>query len=450
MNLKKINYDKYLLNLKIAYEAVLGNKTRAILTALGIIFGVAAVISMLAIGNGAKKELLDQMKLVGVNNIIITPRLEVDKSTDEDEGEEERDEKSGQSNLSGGLTLADAEAIYRILPTVHAVSPEVHSDETIIYKKTSVNGQFTGVNQHFFEVYNLVLSEGKYFNEYHHKQGAQVCIIGYNVAVKLFPTENPIGKHVKCGNLWLKVIGVLESRLTDKQQRSNLQIDNFNYNVYTPIQTVLLRHNDRSVITGSKLKKRRRRNTNSEQANRNQLDKLIIQIDQSEHLTNSVDIIQRVLKRRHADIQDFNITVPELLLKQEQKTREIFNIVLAAIASISLIVGGIGIMNIMLASVLERVREIGLRRAIGARKEDVILQFIAEATIISVTGGILGVLLGLIIAHLISRFTDISTIVSGFSIFISFMVSVSVGLIFGYMPAKKAALQDPVNSLRHE
>jgi putative ABC transport system permease protein len=450
VNLKKINYDKYRLNLKIAYEAVLGNKTRAILTALGIIFGVAAVISMLAIGNGAKKELLDQMKLVGVNNIIITPRLEADKSSS-DEEEEETDEKSAKSNLSSGLTLADAEAIFRILPTVNAVSPEVHSDESIIYKKKSVTGQFTGVDQHFFEIYNLLLSDGKYFNEHQHKTGAQVCIIGYNVAVKLFPTENPIGKYVKCGSLWLKVVGVLESRLTEESQRTSLQIDNFNYNVYTPLQTVLLRHNDRSAITSSSFNRGRRRNSGSnETVNRNQLDKLIIQIDKSENLNNSVDVIHRILKRRHADIQDFNITVPELQLKQEQKTREIFNIVLAAIASISLIVGGIGIMNIMLASVLERVREIGLRRAIGARKEDVILQFIAEATIISVTGGVLGVILGVVIAQLISQFTDITTIISGFSIFISFMVSVGVGLIFGYMPAKKAALQDPVTSLRHE
>jgi putative ABC transport system permease protein len=230
-----------------------------------------------------------------------------------------------------------------------------------------------------------------------------------------------------------------------------LQIDNFNFNVYTPLQTVLLRHNDRSAITSSRIDKGGRDSDEQDnKSNRNQLDKLIIQIDKSENLNTSVDIIQRILKRRHADVQDFNITVPELLLKQEQKTRSIFNIVLAAIASISLIVGGIGIMNIMLASVLERVREIGLRRAIGAKKEDVILQFIAEATIISFTGGVLGVILGIVIAELISQFTEISTIVSGFSIFISFMVSVGVGLIFGYMPAKKAALQDPVTSLRHE
>ena len=161
-------------------------------------------------------------------------------------------------------------------------------------------------------------------------------------------------------------------------------------------------------------------------------------------------MIRRILKRRHADANDFVITVPEMLLKQEQKTRSIFNIVLAAIASISLVVGGIGIMNIMLASVLERVREIGLRRAIGAKKEDVILQFIAEATIISVSGGILGIILGIVLAQLIGRFTDISTIISGFSIFVSFFVSVGIGIAFGYMPARKAALQDPVESIRHE
>ena len=443
-----LNLEKYRLNIKIALEAVMGNKMRTILTALGIIFGVAAVIAMLAIGNGAKKELLDQMKLVGVNNIIITSKFDETASVDEED--KQGKENTAKAKLSRGLTLMDAEAIKRIIPTVKTISPEVKSEQSIIYRKSRIQGQFTGVGDSFFSLYNLELEQGRFFNQHHYKEGRQVCIIGHHLAVKLFPTENPINKEIKCGGLWLKVIGVLKSRVMEDSQMSSLSIDNFNLNVYTPIQTALLRYNDRSVVNASQLKRRRRRNEVQKAINRNQLDKIIVQIDESRNISSSLDVIQRILKRRHADADDFVITVPEMLLKQEQKTRNIFNIVLAAIASISLIVGGIGIMNIMLASVLERIREIGLRRAIGAKQEDVILQFIAEATIISVSGGLLGIVLGVVLAELIGRFTEISTIISGFSIFISFFVSVGIGVAFGYMPAKKAALQDPVNSLRHE
>lgn len=450
MNFNAKNLEKYRLNFKIAFEAVLGNKVRTILTALGIIFGVAAVIAMLAIGNGAKKELLDQMKLVGVNNIIITPKISDNNQNSENQSENEKQDQSDKSDLSPGLSLRDAEAILRIIPTVKSISPEVTSEQPIMFKKHSINGQFTGVSAAFFEVYNLELQKGRFFNTHQFEKGEQVCIIGHNVAVKLFPTENPIGKEIKCGGLWLKVIGILKNRMVDEDQMSTLQIDNFNLNVYTPLQTALLRYNDRSVINSKSFKKRRRRNESSQVVNRNQLDKLVVQIDDSKNIQSSLEVLQRILNRRHANAEDFNITVPELLLKQEQKTRSIFNIVLAAIASISLIVGGIGIMNIMLASVLERVREIGLRRAIGAKKEDVILQFIAEATIISVSGGLLGIVLGVVLAQLIGQFTDISTIISGFSIFVSFFVSVGVGIAFGYMPAKKAAEQDPVTSIRHE
>ena len=437
---------KYKLNIGIAFDAVLSNKVRTILTGLGIIFGVAAVIAMLAIGNGAKKELLDQMKLVGVNNIIITPKIE--KKKQNAGSEDKKDENT--NNLSPGLTLKDAQAIKRIISTVKQISPEVTFEQQIVYKKNSISGSFTGINSSFFDVYNLELSDGKFFSKLHYDKGEQVCIIGYNVAIKLFPTENPLGKQLRCGGLWLKVVGVLKNRMMNDDQMSNLQIDNFNLNIYSPIQTALLRYNDRSVINSSKLKKSYNEDEMPTDINSNQLDKLVVQIDKSENISTSLNIIQRILKRRHVNADDFIITVPELLLKQEQKTRNIFNIVLAAIASISLIVGGIGIMNIMLASVLERIREIGLRRAIGARQDDIVLQFIAEATIISVSGGIIGIVLGVSLATLISQFTEITTIVSAFSILVSFFVSVGVGILFGYMPAQKAALQDPVTSLRHE
>lgn len=440
----KLKWDKYMLVLSIASKAILENKIRSLLTALGIIFGVAAVISMLAIGNGAKKEVLDQMKLVGVNNIVITPRLIRPGDTDD----EAQENDLAKAKLSPGLNLKEAAAMKEIIPTIERVSPEVTNETIVIYEYKSIAGDFTGVTSDFFEVYGLELNQGQLFNEKHYKNGEQVCIIGHKIKSRLFPTEVAIGKQIKCGDVWLRVIGVLKSRGIGSGD-GNLGIDDFNMNVYAPIQTALLRFNDRSVISKASLVSGRSSSTNINK-NRNQLDKIVVQVKEAAQLQATANVLQRMLERRHAGAKDFRVIVPELLLKQEQKTREIFNIVLGAIASISLIVGGIGIMNIMLASVMERIREIGVRRAIGATQNDVVLQFLTEATLISVFGGIIGIILGLVLSFVIGKLTGILTIVSGFSILISFGVSAGIGVLFGYMPAKKAAMQDPVASLRHE
>ncbi|MFH1000047.1 MAG: ABC transporter permease [Bacteroidota bacterium] len=445
----KLKLDKYALILNIAIKAILVNKVRSLLTALGIIFGVAAVISMLAIGNGAKKEVLDQMKLVGVNNIVITPRLIKPDENSTAENENQQESELAKAKLSPGINLEEAAAIKQIIPTIVRVSPEVSNETIIVYTNKSIAGDFTGVTADFFEVYGLELSAGQFFNEKHYRNGEQVCIIGHKIKSRLFPTEKALGKQIKCGEVWLTVIGVLKTRGVGAGDDRNLGIDDFNMNVYAPIQTALLRFNDRSVVSKASLVSGRN-NNESNNINRNQLDKIVVQVKDADQLQATANVLQRMLERRHAGAKDFRVIVPELLLKQEQKTRNIFNIVLGAIASISLIVGGIGIMNIMLASVMERIREIGVRRAIGATQNDVILQFLTEATLISVIGGIIGIFLGLIIAFLITKLTGILTIVSVFSILISFGVSAGIGVLFGYMPAKKAALQDPVASLRHE
>lgn len=453
----KYKFDKYLLSLQIAIGAVIDNKVRSFLTALGIIFGVAAVISMLAIGNGAKKEVLDQMKLVGVNNIVITPKLSSDNSSEASDAESgdnesETDEEEGsKEKLSRGLSLEEAYSIKKMIPGVEKVSPEVINSSQIIYHDKSVKGTFTGITEDYFEIYSLELEKGHLFSEMHYSHAKQVCVIGHNIKSRLFPTEDALGKQIKCGDVWLTIIGVLRTR-GGGEDLSELKLGDFNMNVYAPLQTVLLRYNDRSIVTKKSLKGRRRRNSGSGEtnANRNQLDKIVVQVAETQKLKSTAAILQKMLLRRHAGAQDYQITVPELLLKQEQKTRSIFNLVLGAIASISLIVGGIGIMNIMLASVMERIREIGVRRAIGATQKDVVFQFLSEATLISVTGGITGIILGVVIATLITQFTEIPTIISAYSILISFGVSAGIGVIFGYMPAKKAAMQDPVTSLRHE
>ena len=453
--------ERYFQIISIALEAVFANRFRSILTALGIIFGVAAVIAMMAIGNGAQKEILDQMKLVGINNIIITPVFE---SSDNTVSEEEENGKTRSEKYSPGLTLKDAESIKEILPTVSKVSPEVIYETFIVKDGIRSAATLSGVTPDFFDVFNLSLSKGYMFTERQMESGSAVCIIGPNIASKFFPKEDPIGKYIKCGSLWLKVSGILESVNVANTGMEDLGISNYNVNIYAPIQTILLRYKNRAAITEASI---RGDNENvvffgrgfasfssgtgtDEASNYNQVDKIVVQVNESTQLTPTVEVLQKILRRRHADVKDFEIKIPELLLKQEQRTKDIFNIVLGAIASISLIVGGIGIMNIMLASVMERIREIGVRMATGARKSDIIFQFLSEATFISLTGGFIGIILGIGLSKIIMSITDILTIVSPLSIFVSFFVSVAVGIIFGYMPARRAASQDPVESLRHD
>ena len=449
---------RYLQILSIALEAVAANKFRSFLTTLGVIFGVAAVIAMMAIGNGARKEILDQIKLVGVNNIVITPET---SESFEDDGDEEG--KSAKKKYSPGLTLADARSILEVLPTVKAVSPEVTYETFIIKDGVRRNAKLNGVTPAFFEVYNLSLQQGKFITEEHLKNKSSVCIIGPTIKSKFFSQENPIGKYIKCGHVWLKVIGILEERKVRDEDRKDLGVSDFNNNIYAPLETVLLRYQDRSIVNSQSLfgggtSVIMRGNMVSffssgggdDGPNKNQLDKIVVQVDESENLVPTTGILMRMLIRRHQGMEDFETKIPELLLKQEQRTKDIFNIVLAVIAGISLIVGGIGIMNIMLASVMERTKEIGIRQATGARKKDIVIQFLLEAIFLSVIGGVIGIFTGVFFAKIIMETTGILTIISALSILVSFGVSAAIGIVFGYMPAKRASEKDPVVSLRYE
>ncbi len=442
--------EKYFHNLNIALEAVAANKFRSLLTALGIIFGVAAVIAMLAIGTGARQEILEQMKMVGVNNIIVRP-VYLDES-----GREEL--LAGR--FSPGLTLADANSFKEVIPTVMRVSPEVEVNAFAMKDGIRRPVKISGVNPEYFQVFGLNLQQGSMFSEDHLKHGAPVCIIGNNIRAIFFGNENPIGQQIKAGNNWLTVIGVVEDRLVTEDAVESLGISEFNTVIYTPVQTSLLRFRDRSALTMTDIQRARssrraRQTTNnndSEERRKNyhQLDRIVVQVESSDHLTATSDLMHRILQRRHNGVEDFEVIVPEILLQQEQRTKDIFNIVLGAIAGISLLVGGIGIMNIMLASVMERTKEIGIRLAVGARKTDVVFQFLSESTIISISGGIVGIFLGIGLSRSIMQFTDILTIVSIESVLISFGVAAAVGITFGYMPARKAAEKDPVTSLRYE
>lgn len=446
--------EKVLANFYIALEAVIANKVRSILTALGIIFGVAAVIAMLAIGNGAQQEILEQIKLVGVNNIVITPIVE-----QSEEKIEESIGKKQNNKFSPGLTQLDVNSIEKILPDFERISPEILLETNIIKNGIRRSAKLVGVEPNYFDLTAFEISSGKMFNTQQLKKGSPVCIIGKGIQTKFFTSEDPIGKKIKVGSHWLQIVGVLEERVISEKSIENLGIRDYNMDVYAPIKTVLIRYKNRSLITNARLTAANA-NANGNGAenqemqtsppNYHQLDRLVVQVQDTEKLNSTAEVVSRLLKRRHYGVVDFEITIPELLLKQQQRTNDIFNIVLGAIAGISLLVGGIGIMNIMLASVMERIKEIGLRLSLGAKKMDIILQFLFEAIMISITGGIIGVILGVLFAVVISKVADIPTIITFISIFVSFGVAATVGLIFGIAPAKRAANQDPITSLRYE
>jgi putative ABC transport system permease protein len=469
--------QRFLYNINNALDAFLLNRVRSFLTALGIIFGVAAVISMLAIGNGARQEILDQIKMVGVNNIIIMPR-QANQTQDDASAAANTQQAAGTkavatekdkngSTFSTGLTLKDAESIKRIIPTVLRVSPEITYNVDFVQQGVKGDGMVTGVTNEYFKVFNVGISKGGLFNDNEIEKGSPVCIIGPAIESRFFNKGGAIGSFIRCGGVWFRIIGVIKQQLVHSTQKNKLGITDTEKTVFVPIKAVLLRFLDRSFTdigsvrggggfraTGSRaaqlILNMNFKPSNGDASSIDQIDKLVVQVKESIQLGPTNEILTQMLKRRHGNNEDIEIKVPELLLKQEQRTKDIFNIVLGAIAGISLIVGGIGIMNIMLASVMERTKEIGIRMAIGARRTDITMQFISEAVIISVIGGLIGILLGVIIAKTITQFTGIQTIISLSSIFISFGVSASIGIIFGYMPAKRAAMQDPVSSLRYE
>ncbi len=457
--LSKFFAPRVLANLYIAIDAVIANRVRSLLTALGIIFGVAAVIAMLAIGNGAQQELLNQIKLVGVNNIVIKPIIE----QKEEKLNEQASGKKEKKKFSPGLTIRDVNSIKSTIPGLAKVSPEIILNTNIIRNGIRRSAKLVGVEPSYFEIYDFQLSEGQMFNAEQLRIGSPVCIIGSALKSRFFPTENPLGKNIKVGTHWLTIVGVMKERLVSENSISKLGIRDFNMDVYSPLQSVLIRFENRDLITAEALRLAAMRGrgmvfsstannteTELEKKNYHQLDRLVIQVAETNKIQTTAEILTRMLARKHYEVVDFEIEIPELLLKQQQRTNDIFNYVLGAIAGISLLVGGIGIMNIMLASVLERIKEIGLRLSIGAQKTDIVQQFLFEAVMISVSGGLIGIVLGVSMAYIVSTVASIPTIVSFASILLSFGVAATVGLIFGIAPARKAASQDPIASLRYE
>lgn len=406
--------------LRMGLEGLRVHRLRSILTMLGIIFGVAAVIAMLSIGEGAKREALAKYKVLGVNNIIVR-----DKQLSETELENVR------AKFSRGLSLKDAEAIQKIVPTVALVAPQAEMQMEAKFEDKSTAATVVGVTRDYEEILNYIPSRGEFFSDDHHERQLRVCVLGSEVTHNLFPVEDPVGKQVKLGDVWFQVIGVMEPKSLFTETVGELASRNLNQDVYIPLSSFLRRYSKENPLAS-------------------QLNQLTIQIGESEHLIESSAVIRRIMERRHRGNDDFDIVIPFELLKQEERETRIYNMVLGSIAAISLLVGGIGIMNIMLATVLERTREIGIRRSLGARRREILLQFLVEAVGLSLVGGLVGIILGVSMSFIINSFAEFSTVVTPISVIVAFGVSGAVGVVFGTFPAKNASNVSPIEALRYE
>ena len=387
---------------------------------LGIIFGTASVIAMVSIGEGTKKQAIAKYQDLGVNNIIVR-----DKDLSDDELQQVR------LKFSQGLSIKDAEVISQIVPGVIDVAPQSETKLEARYADKSSKVAVIGITPSMMGMLNYKIEKGSFISEDQYENERKVCILGSNAARELMGYINAVGQNVKLGDQWFEVIGVLSPKSLFTETVGELAARDLNNDVYIPLTSF-------------------HRRMPKEGAFASELKQLTIKLDQSNRLMPAADVIRSILNRHHFNNDDFSIIVPYELLKQEEKERRIYNLLLASIAAISLVVGGIGIMNIMLASVVERTNEIGIRRALGGKKADILSQFVTEAIVLSLSGGVIGVILGISLSLGISMATEVDTDITLYSIFIAFGFSVLVGITFGYLPAKTAANLSPIESIRHD
>jgi len=387
---------------------------------LGIIFGVASVIAMLSIGEGATREAIAKYQDLGINNIIVREKKMSDKELEE-----------VMVKFSTGLSLTDARVVKEIVPGVVRVASQAEYETEVKYADRSGKSNVVGITPLYERLLNLKTAKGSFITEDQYNRNLKVCVLGAGVARTLFLHDNPLGKMVKVDDQWLEVVGVLESKALFTETVGELASRDLNNDIYVPLSTFLDRFPKGNPLAS-------------------EIQQITIQVGNSSELVETAELVRNVLKRHHFNNEDYSIVIPYELMKQEEKERQIYNFLLGAIAAISLLVGGIGIMNIMLATVMERTREIGIRRAIGAKKSDIMSQFVSEAVAISITGGLIGVVVGIALTLFISLFTDVSTFIPFYAVVLAFGFSVIVGISFGYLPAKNAANLSPIESIRYE
>jgi len=403
-------------------ENLLLHKLRTLLTMLGMIFGVAAVVAMLSIGAGAQQQVMAFIEDLGVRNLIVEAR----ESTDFQAFQKMRQQ-------SPGLTFRDIRAMQATVPGLELVSARKRfTPSQVIPKPQGELPVVYGIESTYRQIANLKIAAGRFFTEEEAARAAPVCVLGEAARVRLFGLNDPLGQFVKVNGQWYQAIGVASPQAVAQTDVAGLPGQDRNNVVYVPTGAAMFRLED-----------------NYSQF-RDEIDGVYLRLKPDADVIAAAATVRGILSASHRGADDYSLVVPAELLAEQQRTKRIFDIVMVALASISLLVGGIGIMNIMLASVLERTREIGVRRAIGAKRTDIIRQFVMETTLIAVAGGTLGLLLGASMSRLIASFAGWSTIISGGSLALAFSVSVLIGLVSGVYPAMKAAGLDPVQALHYE
>jgi putative ABC transport system permease protein len=416
------NWAQYFADLNFGLENLMMHKLRSFLTMLGMIFGVAAVIAMLSIGAGARQQVMALIEQMGVRNVIVEAH-EVSAWEDWQKvrqvslGLTLRDFRVIQANVAG---VVQATPRKRFVPS--RMSPKPQHDMPVVY----------GVDPNYQQIASLRVVQGRFFDDAENARAAAVAVLGQGAKMSLFGQGDAVGQYVKVNEQWLHVIGVVGPQLSAESKVEALPSQDMNNLIYVPLYSAMLRMED------------------SRSNMKDEIDGMYLQLKSALDTIPTADVVRSLLSISHRNANDFGVIAPAELLAQQQRTQHIFDLVMVAIASISLLVGGIGIMNIMLASILERTREIGIRRAMGARQRDVVRQFLVEAVLISLMGGLIGIAFGFGISRLIAWLAGWSTVTTLSSIALAFAFSVSVGLLFGIYPARKAARLDPVEAIRYE
>jgi putative ABC transport system permease protein len=411
-----------LQDLLLGLENLRVHKLRSLLTMLGMIFGVAAVVAMLSIGAGAQQQVMAFIEQLGVRNVIVEAR------------ETTEPQAFGKVRSSSpGLTFQDYRVIRATMEGVTAASPRKRFQPSKMLPKPQRNMPTVyGVTPSYIPIGNLRLTAGRFFDDNETERAAPVAVLGEGAKAALFGPDEAVGQHIKVNDQWLRVIGVAGPQISAETASLGVPEEDRNNLLYVPLWTVMLRLEDNYSRF------------------RDEIDGIYLQLEPGVDSVAGAEAIRGVLNASHRNTPDFSVIVPAALLAEQRRTQRIFEVVMVALASISLLVGGIGIMNIMLASILERTREIGVRRALGARRSDIVRQFLIETILISFVGGTIGVIVGVGISRLIGLFAGWSTIVTASSILLAFLVSVTVGLVFGLYPARRAAHLDPIEALRYE
>jgi putative ABC transport system permease protein len=413
---------QWLPDVLFGFADLANHKLRSLLTMLGMIFGVAAVVAMLSIGAGAQQKVMAFIEQLGVRNLIVEAK----------EAHNYQELVKVRKN-SPGLTLSDYEIIRKNVADIQGGTPRKRfAPAKILPKPQQDTPVVYGVEPSYLEIGHLRVTEGRFFDSSDNAASAPVCVLGAAAKDSIFGAAPAVGEYIKLNEQWCHVIGIAAPQLAPQSEVSGVRTEDMNNLIYAPLNSVRFRLED------------------SQSWLKDEIDGMYLHLASADTSTNDAEVVRGILNSSHHNADDFSVIVPAELLAQQKRTEQLFNTVMVAIASISLLVGGIGIMNIMLAAILERTREIGVRRAVGARRSDIIRQFVIEATLISFAGGLLGVVLGFIMSQLIAWLAGWSTIVTISSILLAFAVSISVGLIFGIYPAVKAARLDPVEAIRYE